>query len=492
MKKELIIALSLLLMPLYAFTQNKTQVDDLRAPFSGLIHLRQKTLQNEKKNYYGQDPGRSDQLVKTFLLNKTSGNKQVLDSLITQNRDEISGEWIDEYKSKFSYYENWNLKQYLDLFWDNNTGEWINEYKTDYTYDVVGRTTLILYHNWDVDITNWVNSYKEEFTYNAQGKMSQSFEYDWDNNARKWVGSAKSEYTYNPGGLLTQTFYYDRDDLTSDWLYSYKEEISYNTEGKKIVSTFSDWNEAEDNWIESFKTEYTYNAEGKVEQTLGLVRIDAPEDWILMTKDDYSYNENGNLILLVSQFWEENSGKWIQSNKNEYAYDASGNMIRYIDYDFDGLNELFPFFKEEYTYNDTYTLDDLIIPSEFIYFDESIILFNHMLTSATFQEWDLDLSKWGNPEKGTLYYSDQIATSLKDIGEISVSLYPNPVSEDLSLRHDGVNKITFTLFNLQGHVIMTREIDNNGKINLDGLREGIYIYSLIIDGKRQNGKLIKK
>jgi hypothetical protein len=107
--------------------------------------------------------------------------------------------------------------------------------------------------------------------------------------------------------------------------------------------------------------------------------------------------------------------------------------------------------------------------------------------------WDETNLQWGDINyEGIYYYSEQNITALYDIETEIFKLYPNPASEYLSFNISPTyNQIIFELYNMSGHKILIKEIDNSYTINIEGLKTGIYSYRLFLDKKIKTGKLIK-
>ncbi len=90
-------------------------------------------------------------------------------------------------------------------------------------------------------------------------------------------------------------------------------------------------------------------------------------------------------------------------------------------------------------------------------------------------------------------YSEVNTSSTNEIPTSLSTVYPNPFSHQLSFSFSEIySRITFELFDLQGCRILNKEVRNGEVISTDGLPQGVYLYNLSIDGKKQNGGLIKK
>jgi hypothetical protein len=73
-----------------------------------------------------------------------------------------------------------------------------------------------------------------------------------------------------------------------------------------------------------------------------------------------------------------------------------------------------------------------------------------------------------------------------------VNLYPNPVRDELFIDFAGqAAPAVLTIHDLQGRVVMQKNINANAGISLGRLSRGTYVYTLLSDGLSQSGKLVK-
>ena len=155
-------------------------------------------------------------------------------------------------------------------------------------------------------------------------------------------------------------------------------------------------------------------------------------------------------------------------------------------------SQWFAISKYEFTYNNSYSFSDLILPFIFIQ-DGGSKYYNHMLIDVEFYSWDGISNSWVIMSKDTHSYSEQNVNFICEIDVAEYNIYPNPCSNYVSFNtseHHG--KIILELFDIQGRKVISKEIRDSDKLNMEGLNRGIYFYNLIINGKRMNGKLIKE
>jgi hypothetical protein len=88
----------------------------------------------------------------------------------------------------------------------------------------------------------------------------------------------------------------------------------------------------------------------------------------------------------------------------------------------------------------------------------------------------------------TAQYSENCSLGTGDLNSFNISIYPNPVQNILYINSEfPIEHIT--IYTLQGQLI--NETTNN-QIDVSKLNSGIYIASIIIDGKKSMKKIIKK
>ena len=140
-----------------------------------------------------------------------------------------------------------------------------------------------------------------------------------------------------------------------------------------------------------------------------------------------------------------------------------------------------------YTWNSDSSSWDLDKKTEFTYNDNG----NKEQTYTLL--WNEDTQLWDSSTIEMFYFSDLIITGIEEVKDELSILYPNPVTDYLNIKLiENISKVTFELYDLQGHVIKTKEVENGERINLEHLNTGMYLYKIHADGKKQNGILMKR
>ena len=73
-------------------------------------------------------------------------------------------------------------------------------------------------------------------------------------------------------------------------------------------------------------------------------------------------------------------------------------------------------------------------------------------------------------------------------------LYPNPVTNHLQIETQANTPLHFQLTDLQGRVLLNQTWtgQQSQSIDLSHLAQGLYLYTILVDDKRQTGKLVKQ
>jgi len=422
---------------------------------------------------------------------KAAGAEQIiLDSTIGHIWNGDAGRWVADYKEAYTYDAAGNMLNYIDYDADTISNRWVVDEKEEYTYDVSGNNTVYIFAEWDTVTGDWVSYYKNEYIFDDGGKNTQNIYYDRDQSTGQWEAGQKTDLVYNAGGnlILELTSYKEND--TSEWMLYMKDSIFYDAQGNRTgnINSFLDF--LSQSWLANSLNESTYDAAGNLIRTVDSYWIEDTTggQWSPVYKTEYAYNAGGKIIRYTDYDWYDADSLWIANYKEEFDYDANGNMFQFLDYVW--YDEWFTDYKGTFTYNNSYSGSDIFLP--YFYAEFGGIIFNHMLTRADFFFWDEDAGDFINDEKMAFYYSGISGTAVAVIRDAGINVYPNPVSGHLSFDSGNDDQMVFELFDMQGRKILSAVLRNGEKLNMQGLKSGIYFYNLFTGGKEQHGKLIKE
>jgi|GEM_PF-1387435 hypothetical protein len=526
-KTALLLLLFLFWLPIYSQREKIIRASDLNMSHEQAIELLQK--ENAPFTEVLKKSLRSIEIA--GKLRSANANKQKLDSVVISAKE----------KETYSYYSNGNLYTTLLQNWNDVTKKWDNKGKSEYSYNALGRITLEITYLWDANLSTWQGESKSEFTYennnltlymeytwsttlntwenaskviysyNAQNQLVVMEMYNWDKPNSKWIGQTKIENFYN-GSLLDYSIVSSWNTTNGEWVYSNKSTFTYNDKSQVVLIVNSTWVVASSSWVNNLKTESSYDAQGHklmaVSSTWNSVLNDweyqiksvstydelgnettfsfyswTDNAWQLIQETEYKFNSSGKLISeTVGTSWVDVLGGFLTKNRTEYSYDGSGNAYFIVGSD----STMFqPFWqqkaKEERTYNNSFSYNDLVLPHTGIAFSPDFTLandsdlFNHMLTrnilsNYTGAEWVVD-------SDAKLYYSVITITGSSTEKISGVSIYPNPATSYITINASpGYANLTLEIFNMTGKLLLSRAVTTNTQIPIEQLSTGIYLF----------------
>jgi uncharacterized repeat protein (TIGR02543 family) len=75
----------------------------------------------------------------------------------------------------------------------------------------------------------------------------------------------------------------------------------------------------------------------------------------------------------------------------------------------------------------------------------------------------------------------------------AVAVYPNPATDNITITlPENVPQAVFTLYDMQGKVLIRKDVINEEMVSVDNLATGMYLYNLTTEKKNYTGKIIRK
>ncbi len=406
-------------------------------------------------------------------LKSTQDYKLQMDSVVEYSSydeatDTYSSEYEDEKYVFISYNENGYVSK-LIKYWLDEANGWSENVVGVFTYDDDNNLTLYCEYSYDEDAKDNIgtSSYKEEYTYDSNGYLATYIESNYSDGS--WVPDTKVVYTNDDNGNCTQEidYYYEN----GDYVYKSKLEISYDN----------------DNQITSYII-YSYD-----------------EDWVIdaectnAIEDGIVYNNNGYIEqVIMGNYEDENADgedEWVNSFKVSFVYDSNNNRTDEIEYNYDNG----AWVKSDdgaYSYDTDYTLSDIysipaVYSSDLYQYELLSEPINNIVTAQIDYTYDGENESFDNAKK--FYYSEITTTSVDKTESDAISIYPNPVSSSFTVNFsNSANTAVIELYNATGNKLMSKEIGSGESVDIDNYTSGIYFYTLTVNGKTQNGKLLKK
>ena len=247
-----------------------------------------------------------------------------------------------------------------------------------------------------------------------------------------------------------------------------KIEYTYAANGNQTAQMRYEWDSFASTWIMDYGTVYTYDASRNLTLNINFHYDISNNGLITDSKREYFYDANGNKILEIYSYWEESLEDWVAGAITESDFDANNNMTLEMSYNWNGSTFTWEGYK-----NNEYTYD----------FDGNKTLWIEY-------EWDKLTSLWVLKYKVTYYYS-RIITSVPNIFENQIYVYPNPAKDYIIFDLSNISSSAIIeFFDMQGKKVLQQKLYDNKQITISGLPKGLYMYKLNNGGNIYTGKLI--
>ena len=405
-------------------------------------------------------------------------------------------------KEEFTYDTYNNITLYIESRWNSATNTWIKHHKNEYKIQNDENKKINISYTWGETNQHWLNSFKTVDIFNENNRIAQMLQYSWNKEGENWVEAFKDVYEYDSNGNeLLLHHHFEKDNNLSQWIDSYKVIQTY-TEGNQTLFESYFWDKKNQMWIGDSKSESTYDSEQSVIKYI--YQWDESENsWINHIKLEFSYDTNHTLIRFKS-FLKRNED-WLLSESKTYITDSNANLEQFksIKHRTDIHSPLIGYILK-LTYDNTFSFNQLALPNSVPHLfkwgynntrlENREELYSNKLTEVMEYESYKDTSVWYKSLKYNFYYSKLDTPNSVNFNNATLSkISPNPVTDYITFNFtNNYDTVRFELFDIYGRKILDSKIQDNERLSLQHLNKGMYIYNLLINGYKQNGKLIKK
>ncbi len=378
---------------------------------------------------------------------------------------------------------------YQEFTLENET--WINLWKDEYQYNSEMKNTAWVEKEWNTTTSAWEDIEKVELDFTDDGKVNAMNIYTQDETTGELIYLNRTVAHYNPAGRLDSVLHYEAV-ISVDWKPIGKQVYHYNESGQVVQMDFESLEEDEgEEYLQTMRFVYTYNDAGQME-TSSMFFIDGEME-VLFSETEFFYDDSGRLIasedtgLNLFTFMVE------LSSRTDYEYNSTGDVsVETYSYWDPETEEWIEEQKFEYTYSNT-SFSEVIFPSylQFWGVNEETNNFNYAVTEIVTSS-NL-VGEWSLTDRTMFYYSEGTATSTRDLTKAQVSVYPNPASDNITLKWHGYDILSLEVFHMTGAKVMEKQISSGMDIPVSTLTNGMYILKLLNDNQTiYSGKLIKR
>jgi len=349
-------------------------------------------------------------------------NDTLYDEYVYKMLNPSTGIWENYASISFSYDQNNYLQKQLIRIWSSSENAYVN-FEQNYFAFQNGRMIQKVYQAWNG--SSWVNIDKYINTYSASGLISTEIRQEWDLIAMDWINATLRTHTYS-AGLETENLYQTWDDMLQSWQNMNRNTFTYDVNSNMLTKNYETYDGVQWNNVDRYI--WTYNGNNQVtleKYDLWDVSLSV---WNDGSKDIFTYDGNFNLTQELVQIWD--GAAWNNVEKYEYTFDVNNNKTQYL-----------------------------------------------------FSAWnDVSLS-WDWINKTEYYYSEFDATTINDIMNRSISVFPNPTNGYISIRPSDKVFKWIQITDAAGRVVIDKHMsETTSIIDLKQYGSGLYNICLFDDG----------
>ncbi len=278
------------------------------------------------------------------------------------------------------------------------------------------------------------------------------------------------------------------------WKLTGKTNYTYDTDNKLSADTtyIQNWDKenSPEGWRFRNNTQYHYSKENSIDYyILSNWNIDSLK-FISHKREIKQYFDDGKTIKkTVVFFWDKQNRKWEADELKENTLENNFITKRYTQ----TFAESPTVYSQDFVCDFNVTKDQLALPTHGLDNNEQAVS-HHLIQFKYHLKGDTETNEWEEYIKTEYVYSDLKTSTSLNIGvKNEINIYPNPATNFITINViESYKDALFELFNVNGKLVLSKNIHHNESINIGTLNKGLYIYKATNGQKIITGKLIKR
>jgi hypothetical protein len=421
---------------------------------------------------------------------KSASYQLKLDSIIVSERSEVSGILEKSYLHTCTFDTDGNRVVVNIFYWDTENKKWKINDENYYLFDENKRLKQVEFQEYFLPTYRWYTRIDYEY---ENGLLKTESRYDKVDEIEFWDEIEQIEYVYNADNSIHIVNSKEWDLFESDWVTNAYSKFDYDSIGNLVTESGFDYNAYDMISTRKFEIQYRYDVNNNLAETVkygpGEEEEIFEEEWM----EVYTYNEYAELTDEVFYNWDYDLKIWLNAEKKLYINEAQGSTL------FEESKHLWDekksdwvaSSKTDYISEFNYLLDD-IQNWNFLQVYMPAYSFNKVVCDKIeFAAWEND--EWQVLSSNDYYFSEDTNVGIEDSKDLAISVYPNPVTNLLTITTGSISESTCTIRDLNGRVLTQTYFQNNTQIDMTGFTPGIYLIELTSDTDRiYINKIIKK
>lgn len=355
-----------------------------------------------------------------------------------------------------------------------------------------------------------INDADFKYPYAYDSLITESY----DPATSTWVFEGAQKYSINPDGTPDYVLFYSAgQSFTIDYLFSNGKIDGYDLKVQFLG-----------NLVTFQRLRVQRDANGKITAEV-LEEIDDPFSQIFENSERklYQYNVDGKLSAYIEEEWDGSTtpGAWVPNVKTSYNY-TSNNVGFETDSSWIPASNAYMFIEQRDKLYDNQTgrltevntsnmSGQLSARRRFYYTsfgkidyetyesfengtftlrqkDSTTYGVDNKITNELAYRWDYQTNQYRLSDRLT---STGAAVGIDKIGMIDLSIFPNPASDQLSLKLQEHGTTTVEIFSMNGQLIDRQILSpSQNQVNVASLNPGIYQLKAVQNGKEYRQKVV--
>ncbi|MFI5220830.1 MAG: T9SS type A sorting domain-containing protein [Bacteroidia bacterium] len=424
-----------------------------------------KTSTQNGKHYLNRGVYPATSFKPTFAPGSTnhifskSSLKYRYDTLLVENYDTIANKFFNSRQDMFFYDANGRQVEQVSNGWNPISGKWFVTGKSDLLFDVYGNFSHIYIYDYDTIKNTFVNYIKWDITADSSRKVLNDILAFWDSGKNQWVNQDKYDFTYGATGKLLTRIGTIWDQVKSQWVNHDKYDNTYSANGLTSLTIYYNWDTLVNSWVNPSFIEFAYDSAGR-DTFETFYTFNSSNQKIISSTRQTKFNSKGRMTLQIGA-----------ADTGKYFYDSNGNQISFYHFSYDNNGNI------SYASSTLYTFDYSISISDV--WPVSIGPYSvNMCTGIIDQQWINN--RWVPQYRSTPHYTKIYNFGMEEVNNReTITVYPNPATNELTIQTDLTNKLNAQLFDITGkQVTGIVSFINSVKINTEGISQGIYFLKI--------------
>ncbi len=386
-----------------------------------------------------------------------------------------------EYKYLYDY-DNLKL-QIREINFNDNSIDTISGEIYDIEYTDFNSIQKKTFYRWQNTKSSWELYSTIEYHYNENQLLSSEKRYIVPETGVELEKYDRTDYFYTNESQLDSSLYYIKNENLDEWLLGVKKLFDYNQSG--LLEEKTQYYFDNQTWYPFYKYNFLYNESSQLIFFNEMrIPVGEPGDWIPVSREDIEYNEDGLKVERIKSDWNYYAERWDKEYRNSWKYDDAGQNTETLYENWNFSSETWQSQSVRNSEYDEVTSGYQILAPSSIFnvstLDEKIIFrkyFQFLGESEMYLDTELEFfySKQGNP---------QIITEPEGV---LLNLFPNPTQDFVKVvSKDPDFSGTCQVLDINGRILMTKEIQNHQKLDLSNLSQGMYFVKIVDQANKTN------